>query len=108
MAHFLLLKFSLCQGYNTLQVYGDSILVINHVSGNVQLHNINLWPLVDHIHEIIVLFVHIEFSHIFMELNQMTSNLSKEGTLLLDNQIILPEFDDGKTPIQSQFMLQDS
>jgi hypothetical protein len=70
MALFLLLKFSLHQGYDTLQVYGDSRLVINHVSGNVQLHNINLRPLEDHLHEITGLFVQIEFSHIFRELNQ--------------------------------------
>jgi len=56
VALFLLLKFSLHQGYDVIQVYGDSGTVINHVFGNFQLHNINLRMLENHSHDIIGLF----------------------------------------------------
>jgi len=79
-------------------------MVINHVSRNVQLNNTNLRTLVDHLHEIIGLFVQIEFSHIFKELKRTTDKFYKEGTMLPE-QIIVQEFDDGKTLIHNQFML---
>lgn len=67
---------------------------MNHVSSNIQQHNINLRPFANHIHYIVGLFLQIEFSRIFREWNQIVDKLSKEGTMLPTNNTILLEFDD--------------
>jgi hypothetical protein len=73
MALFLLLKFAQLCGLEDLQVFGDLGLVITTLNDVVQLHNLLIHPLADKIKDITRLFLHIQFSHIYRELNQITT-----------------------------------
>jgi hypothetical protein len=66
MALFLLLKFAHRHRIDSLQVFGDSSLVINCLSGSVQLHNIVLRPLFDQLRDVSSLFTRL-ISHMYSE-----------------------------------------
>jgi hypothetical protein len=66
MALFYMLKFALGRGLKSLQVFGDSLLVINWMIEQVQIQNIGLLVVVEQLKEIARVFHDIRFSHIFL------------------------------------------
>jgi len=59
MALFLLLKFAVGRGISDLQVFGDSVFVINWMIGKAPIHNNFLSPLADQLKDISGLFTQI-------------------------------------------------
>ena len=78
----LLLLFALEQGCLSLQVFGDSLLVIDWVN---EVHLCNVMLLLPILEEILLLKLHfnyLAFNHIFRERNRVADRLSKEALQL--------------------------
>ena len=78
----LLLLFALEQGCLSLQVFGDSMLVIEWVK---EVHLCNVMLLLPILEEILLLeqhFNYLAFTHIFRERNRVADRLSKEALQL--------------------------
>jgi ribonuclease HI len=82
MALKLLMIFVVEQGCRTLQVFGDSLVVINWTNGIHRCQVSRLLPLLEDVIRIKSLFDSISFSHIYRERNQLADRLSKEATQL--------------------------
>ena len=77
----LLLLFTLEQGCLSLQVFGDSMLVIEWEKENVQCHVMILIPILEEVIHLKQQFNHISFTHVYRERNRVADQLSKEATL---------------------------
>jgi hypothetical protein len=82
MALKLLLLFSIEQGCRTLQVFGDSLVIINWINEKHRCQVSRLLPLLEDVIRIKNIFDTISFSHIYRERNQLADRLSKEATQL--------------------------
>jgi ribonuclease HI len=82
MALKLLLLFVVEKGCKTLQVFGDSLLVINWVNRVQICHISRLVPILEEVMRIITAFDSISFSHIYREWNKLADRLSKEASQL--------------------------
>lgn len=91
----LLLKCAKDWNISRLQVYGDSLLVINWRKRSGHLHNVNIRPLGNLLLEIAGSFEHISFAHVYRELNQDDDKLSKEGQHLPKGHIYWKEVNAG-------------
>ena len=76
----LLLLFTLEQGYLSLQVFGDSMLVIEWEKENVQCHVMILLPILKEVIRLKQQFNHISFTHVYRERNRVADQLSKDAT----------------------------
>ena len=76
----LLLLFSLEQGCLSLQVFGDSMLVIEWEKETVQCHVMILLPILEEVFRIKQHFNYISFTHVYRERNGVADQLSKEAT----------------------------
>ena len=76
----LLLLFALEQGCLSLQVFGDSMLVIEWAKETVQCHVMILLPILEEVFRIKQQFNHISFTHVYRERNGVADQLSKEAT----------------------------
>jgi hypothetical protein len=79
-----------------IQVYGDSKLTIDWLKGSIQLVNLDLQLLGQRLKLISTSFNHINFMHIFRELNSFVDILSKEALYLPKNQMVMEVFSDGE------------
>ena len=82
MSLILLILFVLEQGCLSLQVFGDSMLVIDWANEVRQCHVMRLLPILE---EVLLLKHHfntISFTHVFRERNRVADRLSKEATQL--------------------------
>ena len=70
MALYLLLLLSLEKNINHLNIYGDSLFVIQVMKGTYLLHSYTLAPLLEEIKRLTAGFTHISFSHVYMNHNQ--------------------------------------
>jgi ribonuclease HI len=87
MALKLVLMLAQENGVSQIQIYGDSLLVIQWMKGEFNLHNFTLQPL---FHDILLLkstFSHISFMHVYMDMNYEADKLSKDG-VALENGIL--------------------
>lgn len=75
----LLLLFALEQGCLSLQVFGDSSLVINWANGAAQCNVLNLVAILEEIQLIKQMFNSISFTHVYRERNGVADRLSKEA-----------------------------
>ena len=75
----LLLLFALEQGCLSLQVFGDSMLVIEWAKGTVQCHVMILLPILEEVFHIKQQFNHLSFTHVYRERNGVADKLSKEA-----------------------------
>jgi hypothetical protein len=82
MALKLLLLFSIEKGCKALQVFGDSLAIINRANGIHRCQISRLIPLLEDVLRIKSFFDNISFSHIYSERNQMVDKISKEATQL--------------------------
>lgn len=71
-------------GFRELDVYMDSLLVINQMKGIFKVKNRDLWPIYESTKEFISHFSKISFTHIPRELNKVADSMVNE---CLDNQI---------------------
>jgi ribonuclease HI len=82
MALLLLLKFSIEQGIHTIQLFGDSMNVINWVQKIQSCHNILLQPIMEEISTLLVSFDTFVIRHVYRNKNSIADALSKEGISL--------------------------
>jgi hypothetical protein len=83
------------KGRNNLHVFGGSLMVIKWMRGHAQIHNLELFSIVEQLKLITGNFQDLRFTHIFRELNQENSNLSKEGMELMEKKKFLFDNHDG-------------
>jgi ribonuclease HI len=86
MAIKLLILLAKERGISHLNIYGDSMLVINCVNGTQTLHKYTLQPLMDDVKRLLTFFSHISFTHVYRNWNKEADQLSKDG-LVLDQGI---------------------
>lgn len=65
------LEASLKLGVHKVQVYMDSLLVVNQMKGIFKVKNRDLWPIHDAIKELAAKFEEIEFEHVPREFNKL-------------------------------------
>jgi ribonuclease HI len=82
MALNLLLTFVGEKGILNLQIFGDSMVVINWLRKTQMCHNINLTSILEEVFLITNIFTNMSFKHVYKERNATTYTLSKEGTLM--------------------------
>lgn len=74
-AEYLALKFALeaCKKMNAreVDVYLDSLLVVNQMKGVFKVKNRDLWPIHDGIKQLVVGFMKVTFTHVPRELNKL-------------------------------------
>ena len=70
------LKEALSRDIKQLQVYGDSLLVINQVTGQFKVKNVQLQDLYKESMDLIAKFDYIEFNHVYRQFNKRADQLS--------------------------------
>ena len=75
----LLLLFALEQGCLSLQVYGDSLLVIEWAKELIQCHVVLLLPILEEVFLLKQQFNYLSFTHVFRARNGVADQLSKEA-----------------------------
>ena len=79
MALKLLLCYAIERGCKRLQIFGDSMIVINWINKVQNCRNITLAALYEEVHGLITTFDVITCRHVFRERNNEAGKLSKEG-----------------------------
>jgi hypothetical protein len=79
VALYLLLLLALENNIKHLNIYGDSMFVIQVMKGTHFLRSYTLVPLLEEIKICSVEFTHISFSHIYKNHNKKADQLSKYG-----------------------------
>jgi ribonuclease HI len=64
------LEEALVMGVSTVQVYMDSLLVVNQMKGVFKVKNRDLWPIHEAIKDLVSKFKEVKFTHIPRELNK--------------------------------------
>ncbi|HWT56026.1 MAG TPA: 4a-hydroxytetrahydrobiopterin dehydratase [Candidatus Microsaccharimonas sp.] len=67
----LALEECLKMGASEVDVYMDSLLVVNQMKGIFKVKNRDLWPIHDAIKQLLPNFKHVDFSHVPRELNKL-------------------------------------
>jgi ribonuclease HI len=62
-----------------IQIYGDSLLVIQWMYEEITPRNFTLQPLSNDVQSLLSTFSKISFSHIYKDKNKITDELSKAG-----------------------------
>lgn len=78
------LEFCHKNGFTEVDVFMDSLLVVNQMKGIFKVKNRDLWPIYDSAKQYISNFKRVSFSHVPRELNKMADSMVNE---CLDNQI---------------------
>jgi len=77
-AEYLALKYALEEvqkmGAREVDVYLDSLLVVNQMKGIFKVKNRDLWPIHDSIKILIESFKHVSFTHVPREMNKLADN----------------------------------
>lgn len=76
------LEEAINQNITTLNVYGDSLLVINQINGKYKVNSSHLKVLYSRVMELIGYFEKITFSHILRHLNKRADHLSNIGRII--------------------------
>ena len=75
----LLLSLALGNQISKIQVFGDSLLVINWVTGKFIIHNLQLSQILQEVIKLTDSFLHTEFKHIYRERNVVVDKLANAG-----------------------------
>lgn len=70
------------RGYQEINVYLDSLLVVNQMKGIFKIRNRDLWPIHQAIKEIVTEFKRVTFTHVPRELNKLADGKVND---ILDN-----------------------
>ncbi len=62
-------------GYKSVDFKIDSMLVVNQMKGFYKIKNRELWPIHEHIREIMKDFTHVGFTHVQREFNQLADGM---------------------------------
>ena len=89
LALWALLFFSKAIGLPKLQIYGDSLVIINWAKGISTLTSLDLKAWCENIKDLTTLFTSIDFQHVYREYNERADILSKEALQLASG---LPSF----------------
>ena len=65
-------------GFSTINVYMDSLLVVNQMKGIYKVKNRDLWPIHDSISQFLGQFQHVTFTHVPRELNSLADSMVNE------------------------------
>ena len=68
---------------NSIQIFGDSLLVINWFNDNAFCHTHTLSTLLREVHHLKLLFDSISVAHIYRSQNKVADKLSKEASELI-------------------------
>lgn len=79
------LKEALSRNIKQLQVYGDSLLVINQVTGQFKVKNVLLQDLYKEAMSLIAKFDYIVFNHVYREFNKRADQLSNLALEVCDS-----------------------
>ena len=77
-ALYMLLTFTNDKGLQSLQVFGDYMLVINWIHNTHRCHNLQLLPIMEEVAQLKSIFNLITFRHIYREQNAVADHCSKE------------------------------
>jgi ribonuclease HI len=91
----ILLTFAGEKWISNLQIFGDSMMVINWSRKTQMCHNTILSPILDEVFLIANLFTNMSFQHVYRESNVATDSLCKEGTLMALRQWYVIDYLDG-------------
>jgi ribonuclease HI len=80
-----------------LQIFGDSMVVINWMRKTQKCHNIILASLLEEVFLITDIFTNLSFKHVYRERNGEADSLSKEGTSMAHGQWHIIELLDGQS-----------
>ena len=86
MALRLLMIKALEWGVSSLQVFGDSKIILEWAKGNMNCNILRLRTLLEEVKYLSSLFYLITFVHVYRERNQVASGLSKAGAQLPDGE----------------------
>ena len=75
----LLLHFALEKGCRNLQIFGDSLIIINWVNKVQHCRTLALTTLYEEVNKLWTNFDHISCRHVYRERNALADRLSKEG-----------------------------
>jgi ribonuclease HI len=78
----LLLTFSREKTISNLQIFCDSMVVINWIKKSQKCHNIRLLPLLEEFFIILDTYTNFSICHVYREINREADKLSKEGSHL--------------------------
>ena len=80
LAIYMLLTFAHEKGLRRLQIFGDSMIVINWLNNAQRCHNILLTLILEEVSQLKATFDLITFRHIYRERNKEADRCSKEAT----------------------------
>jgi ribonuclease HI len=93
----LLLLFAKEKEILHLQIFGDSMNVINWARKLQQCHNIFLLPILEDILRLLEYFDIVTISHVYRNMNMVADALSKAGLPLALGQWHITEYKEGET-----------
>ena len=93
----LLFTLALKQGVQTLQIFGDSQLVINWVSGKFRINNILLTQVLQEVIRISNFLVKVDYKHIYRESNSKADSLANAGANVVEGHWKILEFGGSET-----------
>jgi ribonuclease HI len=91
----LLLLFAIEKNVNSIQVFGDSQMVVKWIWNINQCHNILLIPLLEEVQRLMASFDYFDIQHVYRERNMMVDLLSKEGLQMEHGQWMISEENNG-------------
>ena len=67
LALYMLLLLAHEKGVQKLQIFGDSMIIINWINQTQRCHNIHLYPILEEVSQLKTTFNQISFTHIYRE-----------------------------------------
>jgi len=95
MAIIFLITFSIEKGVTSIQIFGDSQLIINWLNKIQKCHNTRLCPFVEEVLNLLDSFEFFSLHHVYRERNKRDDQLSKESLQLDFEQWTVKEFRNG-------------
>ena len=93
----LFIILALKQGVQSLQIFGDSLLVINWVSGKYRINNILLTQILQEVIRLSNFLEKVEFKHIYREKNFKADALANAGVNVVEGHWRIKEFRGSET-----------
>ena len=87
-----LLTLALEHEIHTLEIFGDSQLVINSVLSKYKIKNLQLTQLLHKVIKISDLFEKVDYKHIYQEIDSKAYSLAKDGVNVLEGHWHIHEF----------------
>ena len=73
-------------------MFGDSLLVINWITGKFKIHNLQLAQLLQEVNRLSAIFEQTDFKHIYRERNASADKLANEGGNVQNGYWLISEF----------------